>query len=284
MAFRFTGFADEAGKSLAEQISVVCDAGWNSIELRSIDGKNVCDLNDAEWSDVWGRLQAAGVRVAAFGGQIANWARPITTDFQNDVDELKRAAPHMHQAGTNLLRVMSYPNPADAPWSMDAWKAEVIRRLRELAILAEDLGVILAHENCSGYGGIGPEQFLELTVAVNSPAFKLCFDTGNSGSHTGDTEDSWRYYEACREHIVHVHIKSYKPGDDGKLHTCFPDEDPVQRRILVDLAARGYDGWVSIEPHIAAAIHAGKDVSDADAARNIWLEYTRRLEALTADL
>jgi len=282
--FRFTGFADEAGRSLDEQISVVQEAGWNSIELRSIDGVNVCDLDEAAWDRVRARLEAAGVAVAAFGGQIANWARPITTDFEIDVAELQRAAPRMKQVGTRILRIMSYPNDKKAPWPIDRWRGEVVRRLRILARMAEDLDVILAHENCSGYGGLGPEQFLELARAVDSPAFRLCFDTGNSSAHDNDTEASWRYYEACKDYIVHVHIKAYKRGDDGKLHTCFPDEDPVQVRILADLKRRGYDGWVSIEPHIAAAIHAGKDVSDADAARRIWLEYARRLEALVSTL
>jgi len=284
MAFRFTGFADEAGKSLAEQIAVVQEAGWNSIELRSLSGTNVCDLTDAQWEEAWGRMQHENISIAAFGGQIANWARPITTDFQVDIDELRRAAPRMRAAGVNILRVMSYPNAANDPWPTTAWKAEVIRRLSELAKMAEDLGVILGHENCSGYGGIGPEQYLELAEAIDSPAFKLAFDTGNSSSHAGELEAGWRYYDMCKEHIVHIHIKSYKRGDDGKLHTCFPDEDRNQQRILADMKARGYDGWVSIEPHIAAAIHAGKDVEDAAAARSIWLEYARRLEGIVQDL
>ncbi len=284
MAFRFTGFADEASKELAEQIAVVQECGWNSIELRQLGDTHVCDLTPAEWAEVWGTLQREGISVPSFGGQIANWARPITSDFQKDVDELVRVAPYMHEAGARILRVMSYPNAKDAPWPVSEWKAEAARRLRELARMAEDLDVILGHENCSGYGGIGPDEFLELVEAVDSPAFKLIFDTGNNTSHDGDPEGSWRYYEACREHIVHVHIKSFTRGEDGKLHTCFPDEDPVQRRVLADLAARGYDGWVSIEPHIAAAIHAGKGVSDSDAAKKVWVEYTRRLEALCADL
>ncbi len=284
MTFRFTGFADEAGKSLAEQIDVVREVGWNSIELRSIDGRNVCDFDDDAWAEVWNRLQEAGITVAAFGGQIANWARPITSDFAVDLAELERVAPRMKQAGTNILRVMSYPNAPDAPWPRAKWREEVIRRLRALAAAAEERGVILAHENCSGYGGLGPEEFLDLAQAVDSPAFKLCFDTGNSAGHAGNLEASWRYYEACRDFIVHVHIKAYKRGEDGKLHTCFPDEDPNQARILADLKRRGYSGWISIEPHIAAAIHAGKEVDDSGRARRIWVEYARRLERLAAGL
>ncbi|OGV83622.1 MAG: hypothetical protein A3K18_07440 [Lentisphaerae bacterium RIFOXYA12_64_32] len=283
MAFRYTGFADEAGKSLAEQISVVQKAGWNSIELRAISGKSVCDLTDAEWAEVWGTLQKEKITVAGFGGQIANWARPITNDFAADVAELKRVAPRMKQAGTRLLRVMSYPN-AKEPWPVDPWKKEVFKRLRELAKMAEDLDVILGHENCSGYGGLGPSQYMELVDAVKSPALKLIFDTGNNSGHDNDIEATWRYYEACKQEIVHVHIKAYKRGADGKMQTCYPDEDPVQKRVLADLKKRGYSDWVSIEPHMAAAIHAGKDVSDADAARRIWLEYAQRLEKIVTSI
>jgi len=284
MAFRFTGFADEAGKAMDDQISVVKEVGWNSIELRMVGDGSVCDLSDKEWADLWARLQAEGITVPAFGGQIANWARPISGDFQQDMDELTRNAPRMKQAGTNIMRVMSYPNDKDNPWPEDKWKAEVIRRLRELAKAAEDLDVILGHENCSGYGGLGPTQFLELVEAVDSPCFKLVFDTGNNSGHENDLDGSWRYYEACKDHIVHVHIKSYKRGEDGKLTTCYPDEDPNQKRILADLKARGYESWLSIEPHMAAAVHAGKSADDKGVARGIWVEYTRRLQKVVASV
>lgn len=284
MAFRFTGFTDEAGKPLEEQISVAKETGWNSIEIRLVGDKNVCDLSDDEWGHVWGRLREEGITVAGFGGQIANWARPITGDFQLDMAELTRNAPRMKEAGTNLLRIMSYPNDTGNPWPNDKWKAEAVRRLRELARVAEDLGVILGHENCSGYGGIGPDQYLELVEAVDSPALKLIFDTGNTGSHDDDVEASWRYYEKCRDQIVHVHIKSFKRNDEGKLVTCYPDEDPVQRRVFDDLVATGYDGWISIEPHMAAAVHEGKSADSEGRARAIWVEYARRIDAMVASL
>lgn len=284
MAFTYTGFADEAAKPLAKQIEVTKRAGWSSIELRLIEGKNVCDMNDAEWAKVWSDLQEAGITVAGFGGQIANWARPITADFQQDVDELRRAAPHMREAGTKLIRIMSYPNDEKNPLSRSDWRQEATKRLKELATIAEGEGVILGHENCSGYGGLGPNEYMELATAIDSPAFKLIFDTGNNSVHDGDVESTWRFYEGCRKEIIHVHIKAYKPADNGKLETCYPDEDPVQKRILSDLKQTGYDSWISIEPHLAAAVHAGKDVTDEEKNSAIYLEYTRRLEALVDSL
>jgi sugar phosphate isomerase/epimerase len=284
MPFRFTGFADEAEKTLEGQIATLREAGWNAIELRLVGGKNVCDQTEEEWSATWDHLQREGIQVVGFGGQIGNWARPITSDFQKDVDELRRVAPRMRQAGTRFLRIMSYPNAADQPLSRPAWKAETVRRLRELCAIAEGEDVILGHENCSGYGA-GASGFLELVEAVNSPAFKLIFDTGNNSLHDNSCEVTWEYYRACRQEIVHVHIKCARPGPGGQTYvTCHVDEDAVQRRILQDLERTGYDGWLSIEPHLKAAIHAGQDIDETGEARRVWVEFARRLEVLVREV
>ncbi|MBN13111.1 MAG: hypothetical protein CMI17_08990, partial [Opitutaceae bacterium] len=273
MPFRFTGFTDEAERSLDGQISTLREVGWSGIELRLIDGKNICDFTDEDWKRTWDRLQKEQIQVVGFGGQIGNWARPIDSDFSLDIDELKRVAPRMRQAGTKFLRIMSYPNSESNPLSRSEWRIEAVRRLKELAKIAEGEGIILGHENCSGYGET-PEGYLDLVEAVNSPALQLIFDTGNNSLHDNNTEVTWDYYQKCREQITHVHIKCAKPGENGDdFVTCYVDEDPVQERILKDLEATGYDGWLSIEPHIKAAIHAGQDVDDSGEGRVVWVNF-----------
>ncbi|MCB1088759.1 MAG: sugar phosphate isomerase/epimerase [Verrucomicrobiae bacterium] len=284
MPFKFTGFADEAEKTLDAQISTLKECGWSAIELRLLGGKNVCDLTDDEWATARDRLGEEGIEIVGFGGQIANWARPVTSDFQKDLDELRRVAPRMREAGTRFLRIMSYPNDKDAPLSKEAWKAEAVRRIRELATIADGEGIILGHENCNGYGAT-PDGFLELVESVNSPAFKLIFDTGNNSLHDNTCDSTWDYYKKCRDHIAHVHVKCAKPGPDGTTYvTCHVDEDPTQRRIFEDLEKTGYDGWLSIEPHIKAAIHAGQDVDDSGEGRRVWVEFAGRLEKLIAEI
>lgn len=284
MPFQFTGFADEAEKSLAGQIDTLKEAGWSAIELRLVGGKSICDLDENEWAETRDTLGENGIRIVGFGGQIGNWARPVTSDFQKDLDELRRVGPRMRSVGAKFLRIMSWPNDKDTPWERSAWRDEVVKRLRALAPVAEAEGVILAHENCNGYGE-SPEGFLELVEAVGSPAFQGIMDTGNNSLHHNDNEATWEYYDRCRDHIVHVHIKSAKPNPaGGDWITCHVDEDPVQRRILADLHRNGYDGWLSIEPHIKAAIHAGQDVDESGEARQVWVEYTRRLEKLVAEV
>ncbi|MBI2193148.1 MAG: sugar phosphate isomerase/epimerase [Planctomycetes bacterium] len=274
MAFRFTGFADEAGKTLDEQIAVTRELGWNAIEVRQCGGKHFCDLTDPEFESAWEKLQKAGVGIASFGSQIANWARPIRTDFQIDVLELQRNIPRMLRTGTRFIRCMSYPNDKP-PRPVGEWKKEVFRRMKELARIASGGGVILAHENCNGYGGEGPGQCLELLEAVENTAFRLIFDTGNKPHGGGSL---WDFYQKVRDHVVHIHVKATRTVD-GKEQTCYPDEDgeSVPARVFDDLKGRGYDGWISIEPHLSAQIHAGKQVDNVRAAAAIYIEYGRRI-------
>ena len=269
----FTGIADEAGKPIAKQIAAHQAIGWTEIEVRNVDSINLADMPDDKFEATFDALGQAGMHVSCFASQLGNWARPITNDFDADESELKTAIPRMHRCNTPFIRTMSWPNDKDNPWPDAQWKAEAVRRLRELAKIAEDGGVVLVHENCSGWGGQGPEQALALIEEIDSPAFKLVYDTGNVIGHG---QDGWDYYNQVKPHIVYVHIKDRSA--DGKA--CFAGEGLAYvREIAADLLKTGYEGGFSIEPHIAAAVHAGKEAED-ERAYNIYVEYGQRFQKL----
>ncbi len=282
MAIRLTGFADEASSTVADQIRAHKELGWDTIEMRMVGDLNFTALDDEAYAKVKDELSAAGMGVSCFGSALANWARPISGDFQLDLDELRRAAPRMRELGTRFIRTMSYPNDKDKPLDKAAWLKEAARRLKELAAIAEGEGVVLAHENCSGYGGQGPAEMLELFEAVNSPAFKMAFDTGNQTAHHGfeNPDLAMEYYRAVRDQIVHVHIKDNKPG--GEKHVmCYPGEGKSQvREIVKDLVATGYDDFISIEPHMKGQVHLGDDTGGASGAYEVYVEYGRKMAAI----
>lgn len=281
MNVHFAGFADEADKTIEGQIAVTQELGWKGIEVRLIGGKNFCDLTDEEFEETWGKLQDAGIGIPCFGSQLANWSRPIDGDPQVDIDELTRNIPRMHQVGARFIRCMSYPNSKE-PFAKEDWKNESIRRMKNLAEIAEDGGVLLAHENCSGYGGEGADECLELLEAIDSDAFTIIFDTGNRPHGGGDL---WEYYERVKDHVTHVHVKATRLVD-GERKVCYADEDgdDIPRRAFQDLKNRGYEGCISIEPHLAAQVHAGQDVDDSSAAAKIYVEYGRRVMKLIEGL
>jgi sugar phosphate isomerase/epimerase len=280
----FSGFADEAGKDLDSQIRATKELGWSHIEVRNVNGTQFTSLTDAEYRDAAGRLDAAGVRVSALGSALANWARPITADFQQDLDDMKIAVPRMRELGTQYIRAMSWPNDPDKPMDEDAWGDEAVRRMKELAKLAEDGGVTIAIENCDGWASLSPKHYAAFIERVGSPAVKCVYDTGNAASH-GRT-DTWDWYTAAKPHIGYIHIKAHTgPEAAGPTHT-YPD-DPSSTSLvgetLKDLIGGGYDGIVSIEPHLKAVVHEGKEISDEEAALQTYVEYGRRVMRLVEE-
>ena len=180
----FSGIADESGKPLETQIRAHTELGWKHIEVRNVNDTTLAFADEKEFDQIRAALQKAGLQVSCFASQIANWARDIQGPFELDVDELKRAIPRMRKMGTPFIRIMSYANKNKLPEAQ--WRDEAVRRIRELAKMAEDGGVTLVHENCDGWGGLGPKQTLELLKVVGSPALKLVFDTGNTVHHGQD--------------------------------------------------------------------------------------------------
>ncbi len=277
----FSGISDEAGQAIETQIRAHRELGWTRLELRCVDTVNLTLLPDDRFDHVYGAVAGAGMTVSCFSSAIANWARPITCDPQIDIDDLRGAIPRMHRFGAKFMRVMSYPNDKDHPLSDREWRDEAIRRMKTLARMAEDGGVILAHENCSGWGGLSADNSNVLLGEVNSPALKVVFDTGNPVTYG---QDAWEYYQKVRNDIVYVHIKDAKKIDGVDHYTFCGDGDGCVRRIVGDLLATGYDGGFSIEPHLAAVIHTGASTNDADRLYQSYTEYGRRLMALVEEV
>jgi len=270
----FTGISDEAGQAIDVQIKAHQELGWTHLELRLVDGENLTAVSDAKFDEVYEKVTAAGMGVSCFGSALANWARPITCDPQIDVDDLTRAIPRMHRFGTRFIRVMSYPNDKDNPLSDSAWRDEAVKRLKVWARMAEDAGIILAHENCSGWGGQSAEHSNILLGEVDSPALKVVFDTGNPVTYG---QDSWDYYQTVSKDIVYVHIKDAKKVDGEDVYTYCGEGDGCVKEIVGDLLANGYAGGLSIEPHLAAVIHTGASTKDEAELYGSYVEYGRRL-------
>jgi sugar phosphate isomerase/epimerase len=276
-----SGIADEASAFLARQLAAHRELGWRHVELRSIEGKNLTDLSDEAFDHVVEALALEDIRVSSFASQLGNWARPISGDFALDLSELERAIPRMRRIGTTFIRCMSWPNAAP-PRTQAEWRGESVRRMRELALRAEAGGVTLVHENCSGWGGQGPEETLRLLEEVDSRSLKLVFDTGNPAQYG---QDAWEYYRQVREAIVYVHVKDYVQDGGEKERAVFAGDGTCSvRRIIDDLARSGYDGGFSIEPHITSVIHLLQEASDPALAYSTYVEYGRRFEALLRDI
>lgn len=291
----FTGFADEAGGELDLQIKATKALGWHDIETRNIDGKNLASLTDEEFENVEAKLKAAGVKFNCYGSAIANWAKPITESPESSYEEFRKAIPRMHRLGTKLVRVMSFAVPKELKPKSWEFENEVVKRLKVLTKMAEDAGVVCVHENCMNWGGLSYEHTLKLMERIDSPAFKLVFDTGNPvfnddirGSEPYKKQSAWEFYKNVREHIVYIHIKDARMGEveDKPIFTFAGEGDGDVPKILEDLFKRGYDGGISIEPHMGHVFHdPTNDASKkAQYVYDNYIEYGQKVEKMVKDI
>ncbi len=285
----FTGFADEAAKDLTGQIKATKALGWSNIESRAIDGVNIHNLPEDRFEQVVAELEAAGITVNCFGSTIANWGKKITEPFDSSLDEIGRAIPRMRRLGTKLVRVMSFARLDDCEPD-DQMEEERFRRLRILTKMFLDEGMQPVHENCMNYGGMG-WQF-SLKMLENVPGLKLVYDTGNPISADDRSkpkpypkQSSWEFYSNVRDHVAYVHIKDgHFDLEKQDLICTWPGEGVGDvKRILTDLFARGYDGGISIEPHMQVIFHDASVKADPQAMFDNYVEYGRRLMKLVEE-
>lgn len=284
-----SGFADEAADDILGQIEATKALGWSHIETRAVDKVNIHDLDDASFERCVAALEEADIQVSCFGSTIANWGKSVDEDFAAALRTVDRALSRMKRLRVRQIRLMSYAIFRDASGRAfsDQKEAERFARLREICARFLDAGITPVHENCLNYGGMSWEHTLRLLEEV--PGLRLVYDTGNPGltpdfrqPYPYPNQDGWEAWEHLRPYTVYMHIKDGKRDQaTGEEIYFFPGEGDCQvERVLADLLSMGYEGGLSIEPHMAVVFHNDKVTSSAAARFDNYVEYGRRTEAL----
>jgi sugar phosphate isomerase/epimerase len=280
-----TGFADEAAGDIEGQIRATKELGWKHIEARNIDGVNIHNLSDKEFDIVYGKLQDAGIQVNCFGSAVANWGKKISDPFDTSLEESKRAIPRMKKLGTRLIRIMSFAVMEENPPERQE-EEERFRRLNILQKMFADAGMTMVHENCMNYGGMGWP--FTIRMLENVPGLKLAYDTGNPIFNPDRTQpkpwprqSSWEFYQQVKEHIAYMHIKDAIWEGNDKVTYTYPGEGQGDiKKIITDLINNGYDGGISIEPHMVVVFHEDGGESPASEMYRTYVEYGKRLMRL----
>ena len=284
-----TGIADEASQDIEQQIKATKELGWNAIESRFINGKNIHDISEDEFKQVCDALDGSGVFINAFGSAIGNWGKDVRDDFFITEQEIGRAIPRMKALGAKFVRIMSYK-------VLDQDNQLVEERIRRLRVIVDSFsseGITAVHENCMNYGGMSWQHTMELIEAV--PNLKLVFDTANPAFNRDRSkerepwQDPWEFYNQVKEHIAYVHIKDClnpKPESNNQEVYVYPGEgDGCVQEIITDLKAIGYDGGISIEPHLAAVFHDADSQNKTDQdPKEIYVRYGKHLMEILREI
>jgi sugar phosphate isomerase/epimerase len=241
-----TGFADEISPELDEQLDTLADESIRFVELRSVWNKNVLDLTDDEVEKVGAAMSERGVGISSIGSPVGKV--PVTEDFAPHLERFRRALHVAKMLEAPYVRIFSFfmpvgEDPAD-------YRDEVLERMGILAKEAEAAELVLVHENEKEIYGDVPNRCLDILTQVDSPALRAAWDAANF-VQCGVDRPYEEGYEALRPYVEYVHVKDALAGSC----TVVPagEGDGEIRETISALHASGFDGFFSLEPHLASA-------------------------------
>ena len=277
-----SGFTDEVSDDLDIQIRALKELEWNHIDLRTVDGMNVSTLSDEEFGRVHRSLEEHGIKIACFGSTVANWGRSVHTDLEQDLEELRTSIRHMQRADCKYIRIMSYKIDDPEPLGT-AMEKQVIAGIGKIVEIAEDNGVVCLHENCLTWGGQSHLHSLRLLEAVDSPALRLVFDTGNPvsmkeviGGEPYSYQDPYQFFEQVIDYVDYVHIKDAVVENEGARYVFPGQGDGRVREILKRLADDRPSLPISIEPHVAVVFHDPSVQASFEERWSAFIQYGKQ--------
>jgi len=240
--FVLSAFADEIDASLKTQMDVLDQHGIKFIEMRSIEGKNLVYYTLDEIKEFKRQLDARGFKLSAIGSPLGKIG--IKDDFIPHLELFKYTLEVAKVMECRYIRIFSFFIPEGE--SPENYREEVIQRLSQFVEAAKGSDVILLHENEKDIYGDTPERCLDLLENLESDSVKAIFDFANFVQC--DAKNYPEGYELLKDHIVYVHIKDAVYSD----HHVVPagEGDGAVEIILRELRNSGYEGFLSLEPHL----------------------------------
>jgi len=241
--FILSAFADEIDADLNTQMDVLDTHGIKHIEMRGVDGKNIVQYSLDEVREIKRRIDARGFKLSSVGSPLGKIG--INDDFAPHLELFKHTLEIAKIMESPYIRIFSFYIPEGE--QADAYREQVIDRWSQFVKAAEGSGITLLHENEKGIYGDTPERCLDLMQSLNCESVKAIFDFANFVQC--DARHNIEGFELLKDYVAYIHVKDAVYSD----HHVVPagEGDGCIEEILRKLYEDGYEGFLSLEPHLA---------------------------------
>ncbi len=258
MSFVLSCFADEISPDLSVQIREMKNNGIGHLELRGVDGKNVAEFNARALREIKKHLDAADIRVSAIGSPVGKIG--INDDFAPHLAVFERMLDAARIMGARYIRIFSFYMPKGE--DPRRYFEPVCERLNRFKEKAKPLNLVLLHENEKGIFGESAPRCGQLMERLGDENFKMTFDPANFVQCGQPVMEAYRL---LAEYVEYIHIKDAKFSDGGVVPAGYGDGEI--EALLKELYLKGYDGFLSLEPHLGdfkgfSALEQGAHISD----------------------
>ncbi len=236
---------------------------WAEIRNVKLDGKSKYvykSATPAQLKEIRKQMDDAGVKMSVLDTAIYKVPLPGTTpvgegageqnsaegSFENQMEDLKRAAEAAHTLGTRKLRIFTFSRVADPDSVFD----RIVDQVQKALPIAKANDVILLVENEQSCNTVTGEEIHKLFTAIPDQAMMLNWDPGNCAM-AGEQPfpKAWDLFDHSR--IGHIHLKDesgHKWQPIGKGDVQFKAQFEALKKIK-------YSNTLSLETHYRNAQH-----------------------------
>jgi sugar phosphate isomerase/epimerase len=239
---KLSGFADEIDTNLDIQMKVLKKLGMSYVEMRGVDGKGLVEHTINEAKEIKARLTDNGISLSSVGSPIGKIK--ITDEFAPHMELFKHTVEIAHVMDTPNIRMFSFFMPENESYA--PYKNQVINQLGQFVDYAKANKVLLLHENEKDIYGDMADRCLEIMKEFYGDHFQAVFDFANFVQCKQDTLEA---YDMLKPYISYVHIKDALWSDASVVPAGMGDGNV--EKILRKLKDSGYQGFLSLEPHLS---------------------------------
>ena len=243
MPFRLSAFADEISTDIQVQMDHLLENDITFCAMRGANGKNVMEFEDFQIKLMKTQFNNRGIRFSCIGSPVGKIK--ISDPFDPELARLKKAAALAKAFDTKVIRIFSFYIPKGEE---KKHQAEVLKRMKALADLAKAEGVNLLLENEKDLYGDISDRHLEILEHIASPHVKAAFDFANYVQCGDDPVKAWG---KMKKHVIDFHCKDALKSDGSNV--VLGTGDGKAKEVLKDAFAGGWQGYLTLEPHLKAA-------------------------------
>ncbi len=241
---RLSVVTDEIDEDISYALDVCRDLGVGTVELRSVDGRNIVEHSPASRAWISRLIEKRQVRVCAIAPPFLKC--DATEDLRRQWDQLERAVSIARDVGAPLVRAFSFWRVGD-PGTVTA---RLVDALRPAANVAAEAGLRLVIENEHSCNVATAAEAAAILDACRPTDLGVIWDPANEARFAPHLAGGAAGYEAIHAHVAHVHLKDVDAtGTWVRIGSGIVDHGA----LLAALERDGYAGSVSVETHYTVA-------------------------------
>ncbi len=237
---------DEATQKPKEFIRLAKKYEIESLELRTVENRKVCEMSKAEILELKKQLDDEGITVCCISSFV--FKSDIEEEWQSQFDILKHALENAEYMGVSVLRIFSFIR---REVNRKDYHSQIVDALNQAAEIARPHNKKLAIENCrKTMHSSGAELGALFEDLSDCETIRVLWDPANSMMCGLDTQPEVNGYYKVAPYVSHVHIKDPRIFDNGnRAYVPLGEGQFNLEGQIRELKKNNYDQCLSLETH-----------------------------------